>query len=434
VPFRLILKAHFIDRLILKANFNFQKQMISQSKFFLLGMLFIASGQPAQFIFAIMKADAVTATIMLTLYFSFTGLFGIPLSRLSDRLMRRKVFSLCGFLLVAIVFMGYYFIPPTASIPLIISAALVGLGNAFYNPTSYALFSELEPKLSHGKLMSYYYVVASAGWSFGAILGGFFFQYFGELTYFFSGSLCLIGFCISFLFVHDVPLQKANIQAPTVLNNSSLTTNLRRCTFIIIIVSIAVLTRHIAAQGGLVALLPNYISEELHADTFTTSLILAVNMASQSVLMLPVGRLVDSNAFGRKSILLLGILASDIAVLSYSFIPIPWLIIFPQMLVGFAWPAIITASTAMVTDLTTRHNRSWGMGLLNAGFSIGGSLGPIISGAILIHYDTNFILAFQILAIFPLIGIILILVTLSESRATNEYFLFHRKVDIPQEP
>jgi len=407
--------------------------MNSQSKFFLLGMLFIASGQPAQFIFAIIKADAITATIMLTLYFSFTGLFGIPLSRLSDRLMRRKIFSLCGFLLVAIVFMGYYFIPPTAAIPLIISSALVGLGNAFYNPTSYALFSELEPKISHGKLMSYYYVVSSAGWTFGAILGGFFFQYFGEFTYFFSGSLCLIGFIISFLFVHDVPLQKEKIQAPVVLNNSNLTSNLRRCTYIIIIVSIAVLTRHLAAQGGLVALLPNYISEELHTDTFTTALILAVNMTSQSVLMLPIGKLVDSNTFGRKTILLLGILASDIAVLSYSFIAFPWLIIFPQILVGFAWPAIITASTAMVTDLTTRHNRSQGMGLLNAGFSIGGSLGPIISGFILVQYGNSFVLAFQFLAIFPLIGIMLLLVTLSENRATHDYFLFHRKIDLPQD-
>lgn len=407
--------------------------MNSQSKIFLLGMLFIASGQPAQFIFAIMKTDAITATIMLTLYFSFTGLFGIPLSRLSDRLMRRKVFSLCGFLLVSIVFMGYYFIPPTASIPLIISAALVGLGNAFYNPTSYALFSELEPDISHGKLMSYYYVVASVGWSIGAILGGFLFQNFGALTYLFSGSLCLVGFIISFLFVHDVPMEKEKIQVPSVLKNSALTPNLRRCTYIIIIVSIAVLTRHLAAQGGLVAMLPNYL-EEMKADTLTASLILAVNMISQSVLMLPVGKLVDSNSFGRKTILLLGILASDIAVLSYSFIAIPWLVIFPQMLVGFAWPAIITASTAIVTDLTVRRTRSQGMGWLNAGFSIGGSLGPLISGFILINYGINFVLAFQVLAIFPLIGILLLLVTISENRANNEYFLFHRKVEIPQEP
>jgi len=405
-----------------------------ESKTFLSGMFFIASGQPAQFIFAIIKADAITATIMLTLYFSFTGLFGIPLSRFSDRLMRRKIFSLFGFLLVSIVFMGYYFIPPTASIPLIISSALVGLGNAAYNPTSYALFSELEPDISHGKLMSYYYLVSSAGWSFGAVLGGLFFQYFGEFTYFFSGSLCLIGFSISLLYVHDVPPQKEKFQAPVACNNIVPTPNLRLCTYLIVIVSIAVLTRHIAAQGGLVAILPNYISEELNADTFTTSLVLAVNMASQSVLMIPVGKLVDSNKFGRKTILLLGIFGSEIAVLSYSFITIPWLIIFPQMLVGFAWPAMITSSTAIVTDVTTRHNRSRGMGILNAGLSIGGSIGPLISGFILTQYGANFILAFRVLAIFPLIGIILILVTLSENRSTHEYFLFRNKVEIPQKP
>lgn len=408
--------------------------MNQQSKIFLWGMFFVAAGQPAQFIFAIIKADAITATIMLTLYFSFTGLFGIPLSRLSDRLMRRKIFSLCGFLLVAIAFMGYFFIPPTASIPLIVFSALVGIGNGFYNPTSYALFSELEPNISHGKLMSYYYVVSSLGWSCGAIVGGFFFQYFGEFTYFFSGSLCLVGFMVSLLFVHDVSFQKEKIQLPVNSTDPNLTKTLRQCIYIIVIVSIAVLTRHLAAQGGLVAMLPNYISEELHADTFTTSLILAVNMASQSALMLPVGKLVDSRAFGRKTILVLGILASDIAVLSYSFINIPWLIIFPQMLVGFAWPAIITASTAMVTDLTIRRNRSQGMGLLNAGFSIGGSFGPIISGFVLTHYENNFVLAFQVLTIFPLIGIFLILVTLSENRSNHEYFLFHRKIDIPHEP
>ena len=119
--------------------------------------------------------------------------------------------------------------------------------------------------------------------------------------------------------------------------------------------------------------------------------------------------------------LLLGIICTDLVFLGFSLISVPWFMIFPQMLMGFAWPAMATSTSALVTDITTRENRSRGMGWLNAGFSIGGALGPLIAGAILVLSDTNFSLAFQILCIFPIIGIVLITFSFSENRTTHQY-------------
>jgi MFS family permease len=143
--------------------------------------------------------------------------------------------------------------------------------------------------------------------------------------------------------------------------------------------------------------------------------------------MLPVGWLVDHKKFGRKIVLLLGIIGSNIAVFSWSFISIPWILVFPQVLMGFAWPAVATASTAIITDITTRKNRSQGMGWFNAGLAIGGSIGPLIGALIFINSGGSFASAFQILSIFPIIGIILVLVSFSEDRTTHQYYLFRRK-------
>lgn len=162
------------------------------------------------------------------------------------------------------------------------------------------------------------------------------------------------------------------------------------------------------------------MEEGLGADPMVIALISASNMIIQACLMIPVGRLTDY--FGRRIVLLLGILCSELAILGFSFIFIPWMLIFPQMVMGFAWPAMATSTYAMVTDITTRRNRSQGMAWLNAGFAIGGSIGPLLAGLILSQSGNNFNLAFQILSIFPIASILLLLIAFSENRTTHQYF------------
>jgi MFS family permease len=398
--------------------------MNRESKFFLFSYFLVSMGHPGQFIFAIKKADPITGTIMVSLYFISIAIASICFSKLSDAYMKRKIFALLGFTIFSIVFILYYF--STLPLHLILCSSLIGVGFAAYTPTSNALFSEMEPTIPSGKLMSYFFVVASAGWAVGSILGGVVNQYFGDSVFFFTAIMTIIGGCLYFFKVHDVPYERLEREASQNAADLKNTQNLKLYSFLIAILSIAVLTRHMCAQGGF-ALLPNYLEEGLTATPLILSLVLAINMSTQAILMLPVGWLVDHKKFGRKIVLLLGIIGSNIAVFSWSFISIPWILVFPQVLMGFAWPAVATASTAIITDTTTRKNRSQGMGWFNAGLAIGGSIGPLIGALIFINSGGSFASAFQILSIFPIIGIILVLVSFSEDRTTHQYYLFRRK-------
>jgi len=398
--------------------------MNRESKLFLISYFIVSIGTPGQFIFAIKKADPITGSLMVALYFITSAITSIVISTLSDKLMKRKVFALIGFSIVTLTFIAYYFV--SAPFELILCSSLVGMGFASYNPTSNALFSEMEPTISSGKLMSYFFVVASAGWAVGALLGGLVNQFFGNFVFIFTALITLVGLSLYLLKVSDVPYQSDESEANLNSNNQETSSNLKLYPFLIAILSISILTRHICVQGGF-ALFPNYLEEQLLADPITISLILTVNMTTQALIMIPVGRLVDHKKFGRKIVLLLGIIGSNLTVFLWSLIDIPWILIFPQMLIGFSWPAVATASTALVTDITTRRNRSQGMGWFNTGLAIGGSIGPLISALIFAQSGGSFSLAFQILSLFPIVGIILILITFSENRITHQYSLIGSK-------
>ncbi len=387
-------------------------------------------GTPAQFIFAVKKAEPNIGALMVAFYFIFTAISSIIFSKLSDRLMRRKIFAILGFLIITSVFTSYFFI--STPFELILGSCLVGIGVSCYSPTSAALISEMEPTIPSGKLMSYFFVVASAGWALGSIVGGVVDQYFSDYVFIYGALITLVGLSIYFFKVQDVPFERNKAENGLINSqNNKVNPNLKLYSVMIIILAIVMLTRHLGVQGSF-ALFPNYLEATtleggLELEPIAISLILAINMTTQSILVIPLGRLVDHKRFGRKIILFLGIIGANIAVISWSFIYIPWIMIFPQILIGFSWPALATAATAMVTDITTRRNRSQGMGWFNAGLAIGGSIGPLISFFLMIQSANNYRFVFQMLSIFPIIGIIIVLISFSENKMTHEYSLLRRK-------
>ncbi|NVM52964.1 MAG: MFS transporter [Candidatus Helarchaeota archaeon] len=175
------------------------------SKIFLLTYFFISIGIPAQYLFGIKKADAVTATIMVSFYFITSAIFGIIFSRLSDKLMKRRIFVLGGLLLIAIAFTGYFFASASSPLQLIVCSSFIGISVGAYSPNSIALFTEMEPTISKGKLMGYFHVVNSAGWAVGALVGGVVDQYFGDLVFLFAAVSIIIGLSIYFFKIHDIP-------------------------------------------------------------------------------------------------------------------------------------------------------------------------------------------------------------------------------------
>lgn len=91
------------------------------------------------------------------------------------------------------------------------------------------------------------------------------------------------------------------------------------------------------------------------------------------------GRL--SDRIGRRPILLMSTLGSFISYIIYAFAGHLWILYFSRMLQG-TFAANISVAQAYVADVTTKENRSKGMGLVGAGIGMGFVLGPAF-GALL---------------------------------------------------
>ncbi|MHA1379742.1 MAG: MFS transporter [Candidatus Helarchaeota archaeon] len=416
--------------------------MKRNSKLLLTAILLYSIGRVAIFIFAITKADRVAnpiiPTIMLAFYFAFSAIFGLIFGKLSDRIRKRNIFNIFGSLSTV----GIYFLYIFASDPifLILLHSIIGIVYSASVPTSQALFSEMEPEIEHGTLMSYYNGISSVGWAVGALLGGLIAEFYGDMVFVFC-SIVTFSAMVVIIFVKDVPFEsRPNKITISVLKDKSEYINIQTKR-ILIILCLVILFRHLTAQGAVVALLPNWLAR-LGANELESSLILSVNMITQIFIMVPIGKLTDK--IGRKPVLGIGVACAGLGAFLYSFATDPWFIAPVQMLIAVSWCCVIISGTAIVTDITKREHRSTGMGWLNAGLSIGGTIGPLTSGFLLYFFSytlhTNitiggifdplinifsngnlvFILTFQIISLFSIVGII-ILLKLKEDRTRHEY-------------
>ncbi|MHA1300680.1 MAG: MFS transporter [Candidatus Helarchaeota archaeon] len=416
--------------------------MKKNSKLLLFAILLYSIGRVSIFIFAITKADRVAdpilPTIMMAFYFAFSATFGMVFGKLSDKLKKRNIFNIIGTFSAA----GLNFLYIFASDPfsLILLHTLIGIIFSASVPTSQALFTEMEPEIEHGKLMSYYNAISSVGWAIGALIGGIISEMYGEFVFIFCSIVTLAaGFVV--IFVKDVPFE-INSQETVVFKLKDKTRYISAETRrILIILALIILFRHLTAQGAIVALLPNWLTR-LGANEFECGIILSVNMITQTFIMIPIGKLTDT--IGRKKVLGIGVICAGLSAFLYSLASNPWHIAPIQILVALSWCSIIISGTAIVTDITTRENRSTGMAWLNAGLSVGGTIGPLTSGLLLLilshSLHTNitiggtfdplinlfsngnlvFILTFQIISLFSLAGVV-ILLKLKEDKAQHKY-------------
>lgn len=417
--------------------------MKRNSKLLLLAILLYSIGQVIVSIYALTKADRFTnpivPTIMMSSYFASLAVFSLIFSKYSDKLKKRNIFNIFGAFLTAIFYLLYIF----TSDPLIfiLIHTLLGIAYSLISSTSQALFTEMEPEIEHGKLMSYYNIVGSVGWSIGALFGGFIDQFYSDFVFIFFS---IITFCASFviIFVHDIPFNIEPIRINNIQSNYKNNNLSKNFKHIIFILTLIVLFRHLTSQGSVVALLPIWLTR-LGASESESGFILSINTIAQAILMIPIGRLTDK--IGRKKVLGIGLIFTGLAAFFYSFATNPWHIVAVQILIAIGWTSLIISSTAIITDITTRENRSTGMGWLNAGLSIGGASGPLISGLLLyflsnllksdisirgffdplISFLTNgnlvFILTFQIISLFS-IGAIIMWLKLKENKKIHEYW------------
>lgn len=181
-----------------KVKFNiktaFEKSAIpaSASQFFLImtmgfNMTFIATFGITEKIDNVGMYYTVMALVILGSRF-FVG-------RLSDKIGYNKII-IPGIFMVII---GTFILPFTKSLtPLIISAAILGLGYGCINPTLNAFIMKICPKERRGAANATYYAAFDGGVGFGSMIGGTLVQTMGfQYTYF-----CLVGITVVGLLIY----------------------------------------------------------------------------------------------------------------------------------------------------------------------------------------------------------------------------------------
>ena len=130
--------------------------------------------------------------------------------------------------------------------------------------------------------------------------------------------------------------------------------------------------------GILIPLLP-FFAKYFNASAGELGLLLT-SYAAVQVLFLPIwGKLSDK--YGRKNILVTTMALSSLCLLVVAFAnSLFWLFI--GRILGGICAANISVASAYVTDITSREDRSKGMGMIGASFGIGFVIGPFIAATL----------------------------------------------------
>jgi DHA1 family tetracycline resistance protein-like MFS transporter len=128
--------------------------------------------------------------------------------------------------------------------------------------------------------------------------------------------------------------------------------------------------------GIVIPFLPLYAAR-MHVGPFGIGLVLSVYSLAQLFCAPVLGRVSDH--FGRRPVIMLGLLGSSIGYVIYGFAgTFFWLLV--ARAVHGACAATVSTAQAYVADVTDEEGRAHGMGLIGAAFGLGFVLGPAIGG------------------------------------------------------
>lgn len=129
--------------------------------------------------------------------------------------------------------------------------------------------------------------------------------------------------------------------------------------------------------GILIPVLPTIASKHFSASDFEIGLLVAVFSLVQFIFNPYFGQLSDRK--GRKPIIVFCLLLSASSYLIFAFTN-SYLVLFISRIVAGLGGSSISVAQAYIADVTTKEDRSKGMGLIGAAFALGFVFGPLIGG------------------------------------------------------
>lgn len=131
--------------------------------------------------------------------------------------------------------------------------------------------------------------------------------------------------------------------------------------------------------GILIPILPTFASKELGITDFQIGIVIAIYSFVQFLFNPVFGKI--SDRIGRRPIILISLLLTATSYIIFSFSHTFLLLLLSRLLAGFGG-SNIGAAQAYIADITTKEDRSKGMGLIGAAFGLGFVFGPIVGGVL----------------------------------------------------
>jgi multidrug resistance protein len=166
--------------------------------------------------------------------------------------------------------------------------------------------------------------------------------------------------------------------------------------------------------GILIPILPSFAKIELQVDETAIGIVIAVYSFVQFLFNPILGRISDK--YGRKPVIVISLFINAIGYIIFAFTTSYITLIVSRVVAGIGGSSIAVAQ-AYIADVTTKENRSKGMGIIGSAFGLGFVFGPLIGG-FLSHY--GYMVTGLGSASFSVLAFILTIILLPETNIKRE--------------
>ena len=129
--------------------------------------------------------------------------------------------------------------------------------------------------------------------------------------------------------------------------------------------------------GILIPILPSFAIKELGVDEAAVGIAIALYSFVQFIFNPILGKISDKH--GRKPVIVMCLLTNAVGYVIFAFTTSYFILLVSRVVAGVGGSSIAVAQ-AYIADVTTKENRSKGMGLIGAAFGLGFVFGPLIGG------------------------------------------------------
>ncbi|MFX0067418.1 MAG: MFS transporter [Candidatus Hermodarchaeota archaeon] len=328
--------------------------------------------------------------------------------RLSDMYGREKLLLIATFVFATAPF---FYLFATNIWALMLIRFYHGFSTAIFGPVAVAAIAETYPE-QKGERISTYSSVTLIGRFFAPLTGGVIlyltnYYYYGVyLACAFSGSLGLVFALILYRSRYHLS-ESVHAGKKTRFTLYEFFIGLRDAIRhrIVFITSVIQASQYFA-YGIIEAYIVLY-AKALSYDAWIIGIMPAVLVLLLVLLKPPMGSISDK--IGRRPIILVGLLLGAIAALVMPYIINPFILLLVLSIFGIGMAMVISSTAAFVSDFAKKEDIGAAIGILSTIMDIGQTIGPILSGYILV--------VFSYWGVFSMVGFVLIL-------ASGIFFIF----------